>query len=40
MKQLKRLGFSCAFNTEVGANSPGMDAFALRRLDCKEATAE
>jgi peptidoglycan/xylan/chitin deacetylase (PgdA/CDA1 family) len=40
VRHLKRLGFSCAFSTEVGANSPGMDAFALRRLDCKEAATE
>ena len=36
-RQLKRLGFSCSFGTEVGPNLPGMDLFALRRIDCKDA---
>jgi peptidoglycan/xylan/chitin deacetylase (PgdA/CDA1 family) len=34
---LKRLGFICAFSTEIGQNDPGIDLFALRRIDCKEA---
>lgn len=37
VKQLKRLGFTCSFSTESGANLSGMDVFALRRLDCKDA---
>lgn len=34
--QLARLGFACAFTTEVGANAAGADVFALRRMDGKE----
>jgi hypothetical protein len=34
---LKQLGFACSFSTEVGANSPGMDSFVLRRIDCRDA---
>jgi peptidoglycan/xylan/chitin deacetylase (PgdA/CDA1 family) len=34
---LKQLGFACSFSTEAGANLPGMDSFALRRIDCKDA---
>src|SRR5215813_8697839 len=37
VRQLKQLGYSCSFGTEVGANLPGMDSFALRRIDCKDA---
>ena len=40
VKQLKRFGFSCSFCTEVGANLPGKDLFALRRIDCKDALRE
>ena len=40
VRQLKRLGFSCSFGTEVGVNLPGMDSFALRRIDCKDARRE
>jgi hypothetical protein len=40
VKLLKQLGFSCAFGTEAGANPPGMNSFALCRLDCKDATTE
>jgi hypothetical protein len=40
VKQLKRLGFSCSFSTEVGANIPGMDGFVLCRIDCKDALRE
>ena len=36
MQQLKRLGFSCSFSTEVGSNLPGDDLFTLRRFDCKD----
>lgn len=39
-RQLQRLGFDCAFATEVGASSPGDDLFAVRRIDCKDVTAE
>jgi hypothetical protein len=39
VRQLQRLGFACSFSTEVGSNSPGMDLFAVRRLDCKDASA-
>jgi hypothetical protein len=34
---LKQLGFACAFSTEAGTNLPGVDSFALRRIDCKDA---
>jgi peptidoglycan/xylan/chitin deacetylase (PgdA/CDA1 family) len=36
VRQLKRLGFSCSFGTEVGVNLPGIDSFAIRRVDCKD----
>jgi len=35
--ELKRLGFACSFSTEPGANRPGADLFAIRRVDCKDA---
>jgi peptidoglycan/xylan/chitin deacetylase (PgdA/CDA1 family) len=34
--QLKRLGFAHAFSTEVGVNLPGVDEFALYRVDCND----
>jgi peptidoglycan/xylan/chitin deacetylase (PgdA/CDA1 family) len=34
---LRELGFACSFSTEAGTNLPGMDLFALRRTDCKNA---
>ena len=34
---LKQLGFACSFSTESGTNLPGMDSFALRRMDCNDA---
>lgn len=37
VRQLKQRGFTCSFCTEVGANFPGPDSFALRRIDCKDA---
>jgi peptidoglycan/xylan/chitin deacetylase (PgdA/CDA1 family) len=40
VRQLKRLGFSCSFATEVGVNLPGADLFTLRRLDCRDAMGE
>jgi len=33
---LRRLGFSCSLCTENGANVPGVDLFAIRRVDCKQ----
>lgn len=36
MQQLKKLGFSCSFSSEVGSNRPGDDLFTLSRLDCKD----
>jgi peptidoglycan/xylan/chitin deacetylase (PgdA/CDA1 family) len=33
---LKHLGFACSFSTEVGSNTFGTDAFAIRRFDCKD----
>ncbi|MEP7340251.1 MAG: polysaccharide deacetylase family protein [Acidobacteriota bacterium] len=38
-RELQRLGFACAFATEVGATAPGNDLFAIRRIDCKDVTA-
>ena len=38
-RQLKALGFSCSFSTEVGSNRFGDDLFALRRFDCKDVPA-
>jgi len=40
VRELKRLGFSCSFCTEVDVNFPGMDLFILRRIDCKDALKE
>jgi hypothetical protein len=40
VRQLKQLGFTCSFCTDVGANFPGMDTFTLRRIDCKDAPQE
>jgi peptidoglycan/xylan/chitin deacetylase (PgdA/CDA1 family) len=40
VRELKRLGFSCSFGTEVDVNFPGMDLFILRRIDCKDALKE
>jgi peptidoglycan/xylan/chitin deacetylase (PgdA/CDA1 family) len=33
---LKHFGFACSFSTEVGSNTSGTDAFAIRRFDCKD----
>jgi peptidoglycan/xylan/chitin deacetylase (PgdA/CDA1 family) len=33
---LKQLGFACSFSTEIGSNTPGTDAFTIRRFDCKD----
>jgi peptidoglycan/xylan/chitin deacetylase (PgdA/CDA1 family) len=33
---LKGLGFTCAFTTAAGDNSPGADRFVLRRVDCND----
>lgn len=35
--QLKQLGFTCAFSTEVGSVASGTDLFTLLRLDCNDA---
>jgi peptidoglycan/xylan/chitin deacetylase (PgdA/CDA1 family) len=40
VEQLKRLGFTCAFSTEIGSNLTGADLFALSRIDCKDAGKE
>jgi peptidoglycan/xylan/chitin deacetylase (PgdA/CDA1 family) len=40
VRQLKRLGFSCSFGTEVDVNLPGIDVFTLHRTDCKDALTE
>jgi peptidoglycan/xylan/chitin deacetylase (PgdA/CDA1 family) len=37
VRSVRELGFACSFTIEVGTNAPGMDRFALCRLDCKEA---
>lgn len=39
VRVLKELGFQCAFTTESGANTPGVDLFAINRVDCKNAPA-
>ncbi len=31
------LGYDCAFSTEIGANQPGQDRWAIRRIDPKDA---
>jgi hypothetical protein len=36
LRWLKHLGFACSFSTEVGPNTSGTDAFAIRRFDCKD----
>jgi peptidoglycan/xylan/chitin deacetylase (PgdA/CDA1 family) len=40
IEELKQLGFTCSFSTEIGANVTGTDLFALRRIDCKDAPEE
>lgn len=35
--ELRRLGFSCGFTTEAGANPAGTGRFAIRRIDWKNA---
>jgi peptidoglycan/xylan/chitin deacetylase (PgdA/CDA1 family) len=37
MRMLQRLGYTCAFNTEGGANTPGTSVFELHRIDCNGA---
>jgi peptidoglycan/xylan/chitin deacetylase (PgdA/CDA1 family) len=37
MRMLQRLGYTCAFNTEGGANTPGTPVFELHRIDCNGA---
>lgn len=36
VRQLKQLGFTCAFSTEVDRNIPGTNVFAIRRFDCND----
>lgn len=38
--ELTRLGFNLAFTSEAGVNRRGAACYAIRRLDCKHATAE
>src|ERR1700676_769497 len=33
---LRRLGFCCSLCTDNGMNLPGVDLFAIRRVDCKQ----
>jgi peptidoglycan/xylan/chitin deacetylase (PgdA/CDA1 family) len=33
---VRELGYCCAFATDVGANQPGCDLFALRRIDTND----
>jgi peptidoglycan/xylan/chitin deacetylase (PgdA/CDA1 family) len=40
VRELKRLGFHCSYDTEVDVNLPGMDLFTLHRIDCKDALKE
>jgi peptidoglycan/xylan/chitin deacetylase (PgdA/CDA1 family) len=37
MRMLEQLGYTCAFNTECGANIPGSPVFELHRIDCNGA---
>ena len=39
VRTLQQLGFHCAFTTESGVNRPGIDLFAINRVDCKNAPA-
>jgi peptidoglycan/xylan/chitin deacetylase (PgdA/CDA1 family) len=39
IKVLRQLGFHFSLCTESGINLPGMDLFAIRRLDCKQILA-
>jgi len=39
IKMLRHLGFHFSLCTESGMNLPGMDLFAIRRLDCKQILA-
>jgi peptidoglycan/xylan/chitin deacetylase (PgdA/CDA1 family) len=34
IREVKAVGYDCAFSTFVGANSSGTDAFVLKRVDC------
>jgi peptidoglycan/xylan/chitin deacetylase (PgdA/CDA1 family) len=36
VKQLKQLGFTCAFSTKVGKNIPGTSVFTIQRFDCND----
>lgn len=36
VRELKRLGFNCAFSTEVGHSEPGTDLYSIRRIDPKD----
>lgn len=36
VERLQRLGFDCSFSTETGVNAPGVDLFAIRRMDCTQ----
>ena len=38
--ELARQNFTAAFSTETGVNRRGGSLYAIRRLDCKNATAE
>ncbi len=35
--EVRQIGFSCAFTTQVGPNDPGGDVFRIRRFDPKDA---
>jgi peptidoglycan/xylan/chitin deacetylase (PgdA/CDA1 family) len=37
MRMLRELGYTCAFNTESGANAPDTPMFELHRIDCNGA---
>ena len=36
VRELKQLGFTCSFSTEIGPNPAGMDSFTLHRVDCND----
>ena len=36
IRSLQDLGFCCSFSTERGSNEPGVDPFAICRVDCNQ----
>ena len=40
IQKLRELGFCCSLCTEKGSNVPGVDLFAIHRVDCKQVLPE